>query len=504
LLALAIIVGAALRFATLGQQSLDEDETVTVWLLRLPLHTMLATIPRTESTPPLYYLLAWLWTRAFGTGAIGVRSLSALMGVATIGACYLAARALLNRRAGAIAALLAALSPALIWYSQEARANELLILTSALALLFFARSRTDLRAGTTSARNLGLWALTAVLSLLAHYFAAFLVIPQAVWLLAEGRHARRRVGAAVGVVGAAGLALLPWIARQRANHGTSWIASVPLGGRLEDVPPQMMLGEGRPFFHFFALAVGVLAVAPVAVLLARGRSAARSAALIPIVVGCSGVLLPTLADVAGQNILVDRNTVGAGAVLLIACAVGIAASRPRWLGLGAFVGVGALFVWALVLVLTNPLHQREDWRDASRALGLPTVARAVLYGPATNNPSPVPPLVPFQAVYLKSMLTMPDRGWSVREIDVLNVRDDLSDTSPAPHPVSPGRGFKLIDRVEDRVYTLFRFRSLRPVHVTPDELIGDELLTNRDEADTLVGLQLPVAAENSVAPAAPR
>jgi hypothetical protein len=169
----------------------------------------------------------------------------------------------------------------------------------------------------------------------------------------------------------------------------------------------------------------------------------------------------------------------------------MAAARPAWLGLGALVGVAALFAWALALVLSNPLHQREDWRDASRLLGLPTVARAVLYGPATSNPSPVPPLVPFQAVYLKGMLTMPDSGWSVREVDVLNVRDDLSETSPPPAPVSPGHGFKLLARAGNRAYTLFRFRSPRPVHVTPDELMGDELLTNRERGDTLVGLQLP-------------
>jgi hypothetical protein len=99
--------------------------------------------------------------------------------------------------------------------------------------------------------------------------------------------------------------------------------------------------------------------------------------------------------------------------------------------------------------------------------------------------------VPFQAVYLKDMLTMPDRGFTVREIDVLNVRDDLSDTSPPPDPVSPGRGFRLAGRAGNRTYTLFRFRSPRPVHVTPDELIGDDLLSNRDESDTLVGLQIP-------------
>jgi hypothetical protein len=234
------------------------------------------------------------------------------------------------------------------------------------------------------------------------------------------------------------------------------------------------------------------AFACVPVLLARGSAERRRAVLMPLLIGGCGLALPTLVDLAGMHILIDRNTLGAGVVLLVACGVGMAGVRPSWLGLGALAAVSGLFAWALALVGSNPLHQREDWRDAARALGQPTVARAVLYGPATNNPPPVPPLVPFQAVYLKSMLTMPDRGWSVREIDVLDVRDDLSDTSPPPDPVSPGREFRLVAHASDRVYTLFRFRSPRPVLVTPDELIGDDLLSNRDEGDTLVGLQLPV------------
>jgi mannosyltransferase len=493
ILVLAVVVGATLRFATLGLQSFDEDETVTVWLVHLSLPKMLSTIPRTESTPPLYYVLAWVWSRVFGSGAVAIRSLSALMGVAVIPLCYLAASQLSNRRAGAIAAVLAALSPALTWYSQEARSYELLILTSAAALLFFARSLEQLRSeGSTSTRYLGLWALLASLSLATHYFAAFLIAPQAIWLLVAANGARRSaVARAVGAVAVAGLALAPLALRQQENHGSDWIGTIPLGGRLADVPPQMLLGEGRPFYHFFGLAVGLTAVAPLGVMLVAGTGVERRPALILIAIGLLGLTLPTLVDVIGPNILIDRNTLGVGVVLLIACAVGMAWRGPAWLGLSAFAGVSALFVWALAQVLTNPMHQREPWRDAARALGQPTVTRAVLFGPATNNPPPTPPLVPFQAVYLKSMLTMPDRGWTVSEIDVLNVRDDLSETSPPPQPISAGSGFQLIGQVGDRIYTLFRFRATKPVHVTPDDLIGDELLSNRTENETLVGLQIP-------------
>jgi hypothetical protein len=110
--------------------------------------------------------------------------------------------------------------------------------------------------------------------------------------------------------------------------------------------------------------------------------------------------------------------------------------------------------------------------------------------------------VTFQAVYLKSMLTMPDRGLNVREIDELDVRDDLSDTSPRPGPVSPGRDWHLVGRAGNQTYTLYRFRSSRWHHVTPDQLFAKNLLENRDEGDSLIGLQLASAnrASTSTAP----
>src|SRR3954454_11427597 len=70
----AVVVGAltalaaVLRFATLGDQSYWLDEVVTVHLGNLPFGDMLSAIPDSESTPPLYYILAWVWGHVFGTG----------------------------------------------------------------------------------------------------------------------------------------------------------------------------------------------------------------------------------------------------------------------------------------------------------------------------------------------------------------------------------------------------------------------------------------------------
>ena len=85
---------------------------------------MLGLIPQTESTPPLYYCVAWVWARVFGYGETGLRSLSAVCGVLLVPVVYAAGAKLISRRAGVIAAAFATCSPLLIWYSQEARSYE--------------------------------------------------------------------------------------------------------------------------------------------------------------------------------------------------------------------------------------------------------------------------------------------------------------------------------------------------------------------------------------------
>src|SRR5437763_6566136 len=161
-----VATGAALRFATLETQSFWIDEGYTVHLLRGSLSGLVHGIPRTEETPPLYYALAWLWTRPFGTAEAGVRSLSALFGTATIPVAYLLARRLASQRAGLVAAALTAFNPLLVWYSQEARAYALLVLLSGLSILLFLRA---LDSG--SRRTLVQWAIVSALTLTPHYFA---------------------------------------------------------------------------------------------------------------------------------------------------------------------------------------------------------------------------------------------------------------------------------------------------------------------------------------------
>src|SRR6478735_11225819 len=105
------LLGAVLCFPTLDRQSFWLDELVTVSLLDHGLGDVLREVPRTEATPFVYYVVAKAWSSAFGLGEVGLRSLSALAGTATIPVAYAAGLVLVSRRAGLVAAALVATNP---------------------------------------------------------------------------------------------------------------------------------------------------------------------------------------------------------------------------------------------------------------------------------------------------------------------------------------------------------------------------------------------------------
>ena len=116
-------VAAVVRFATLDLQSFDHDEAVTATRVIHPsLFDTLSAVVDSERSPPLYYVLVWGWSKIFGTGEVGLRSLSALFGTLTVPLAYAAAATFgSSRRVARFAAAFVAFNPYLVWYSQEAR-----------------------------------------------------------------------------------------------------------------------------------------------------------------------------------------------------------------------------------------------------------------------------------------------------------------------------------------------------------------------------------------------
>jgi mannosyltransferase len=461
------LAGAALRFATLDLQSFWYDEAVTVGLVRHDLFGMLDRIPGSESTPPLYYLVAWLWTRVFGTGEVGLRSLSALLGTAAIPVFYLAARELLrSERAAVGVAALAAFNPLLVWYSQEARTYALLTLLGGLSLYFFARllRRVETRA-------LVWWAVTSALALTAHYFAGFLVVPEAAWLLWRAP-VRRPVAVASAAVAATGLALLPLAIHQQRLDLASFIRSTALPYRLLRSAKQFLTGFEAPAEVVLTIGAGAIVGAGIVVALRRGGSGVYAAAALAGL----GLVIPCVLALVGLDYMDTRNVILAWLPLFTVAAAGLVGSRAGQVGIAALCAMGLATVIAVDL---TPLWQRDNWRGVVDALGPARVNRAVVLTPAETG------VVPFQ-LYDPEATRIGVQGADVQEIALVSKpgRDENAIHPPSPpRPAKPVvANFVEVRHVYAKNFTVIVFARPRPLQVAPSFLNAYRLVAKEKAA----------------------
>ncbi|MDQ3671446.1 MAG: glycosyltransferase family 39 protein [Actinomycetota bacterium] len=134
----AVLIGAALRVARLGERVLSFDEAYTVATAQRPFVDMLATF-RFEANGTLYAVLLWPLLRISESEAM-VRTPALIAGLATIPAVFWAARELVGHRAALVAAALTALSPALIGWSVYGRGYAFAILFAVLSFGCIARA----------------------------------------------------------------------------------------------------------------------------------------------------------------------------------------------------------------------------------------------------------------------------------------------------------------------------------------------------------------------------
>lgn len=377
---LLTVLAAVIRFVFIGHQGFWFDEGNTALLVRQSPGAMLGLIPQTESTPPLYYMAAWVWVRIFGDHEAGLRSLSALAGVLTVPVAYAAAAKLvsgwhviglagrdtdaLGRRAGLITAALAACNPFLIWYSQEARSYELLVLLSGVSLLAFAYARAD-----PTPRALTGWVVASGLALLTHYYAAMLVIPEAAWLLWEHR-SLRRVQVAVVLGLACGAALIPLALSQNSTGRDSWIAHSPFALRLAQIVPQFVIGTGAPARKALKFAGFGLTLLALVWLIVPARPGDRRGAWLAGGLALAGFLIALGLAAAGSDFLITRNLIvlWLPAAIAVAGGLAVAPGALRALVVAGLCGIGLA---AAIGVDADYNLQRPNWRPVAAALGPP-------------------------------------------------------------------------------------------------------------------------------------
>lgn len=463
------LIAAALRFSTLGMQGYWYDESQTAWLVHAAPHTMLSAVLHHETTPPTYYLLTWVWAKLFSTSEFGLRALPALAGTLTVPATYFAAvGGTRSRRIGLVAAALVATSPLLVWYSQEARDYALLVLCTVMSLGFLARAierpRTAFLVG---------WAFFSAAALLVHYFAAFFVALEAIWLLwAARRRFFKQALIACGCVAVVEAALVPFAIQQSDIAGAAWISGLSLRQRILAVPKQFVVGFQSGFeIPAVLIALAVCVYALWLVLRCTYITERRGAILFG---GLSAltVAAPLSLAVVGKSYLITRNVIAACVPLLLLLAAGFGARRSGRRGL---VGAAVLCVLGIAVSLSVFLtseYQRADWRGVARALGPAPAPRAIAL-----DYFPLP-----MEYYLPGSRGMPASGITTSELDVIEIhpspthsafcwwgaRCNLIPAIPVTDHLPPGLAFSGARRVNQ--FTILRFVSATPFQLTPNML----------------------------------
>jgi hypothetical protein len=172
-----------------------------------------------ETSPPLYFVLAWVTRGILHNQGESMRLVSLVTGTAMIPLTFLVGLMTVGRRAALVAAALVALSPAMILYSSEARPFMLAAFFAVLSTLSMLRA---LHTGRTA-----WWVAYACFTsatAYTHYTAVFLLALQLAWALST--QPRARVPLVVANVAAA-LTYAPWLNGLREDlHAPNYISSI--------------------------------------------------------------------------------------------------------------------------------------------------------------------------------------------------------------------------------------------------------------------------------------
>ena len=308
----------------------------------------LGRVEDTESTPPLWYGLAWIVEQA-GLPVEAARGIGVVASALLAGLVVVYARRFLPLWAAGLAGLIVALAGQLVLRGAELRAYALYAL---LALAF--AWLLERAAEKPSWGRLAALAGVAAAGLLTHYFFVFVALAAVAWLWTTPAFRTSRLPVSVSLAAAVFpfLLWLPSLVQQVDNQRFSWIGDFSL---LKAVAVYSAFGwNAGPLYVRDIVDIGALeGVLRVAVFLAvvagcvvawrlgpRGRLTA--------ILALAPMGLVALLWLAGQNLFTARNVLACAPFAAVAIAALVAALPHRW---------GRLAAAACVLVVAGGLSR---------------------------------------------------------------------------------------------------------------------------------------------------
>lgn len=438
-----VLFGFALRVQRLGVPSLWLDEMGQATPALRGLAAVLDAARRHHGAAPLDYLLTWLALHV-ARDDFAARLPAALLGTLTVALVYLLGRAVFDELEGVLAALLLAVAPLHLRYSQEARFYALFtcVAVASTVALLLAMRRPDRRGWAA-------YTLLLVVGLYSHYYMPLVVAAQGAAVLAarllprwfplprRASPARALRGFLVGCAVAA-IAFLPWFlyavaGEKRAPRGIlpelslAQAQQIVFGLFLSGPPRTVGVESWLPWLYLALAAAGIAAG------LARRWTRTATLALATLVVFSPLAILLALRWVAYFFEVRQILFLLPFALILTAAGVAAVAEVPGRLTRSARwearwrTGVSGF----LALLLIGPLWPatraaegmaREEWRAALRFVAASAAPDEVILTPGLGVDRylgyytadwPQPPLIPVSPEEAQAMAGRGQAAWVV-------------------------------------------------------------------------------------------
>jgi uncharacterized membrane protein len=227
------LLALALRLINLAYSDLTFDETASYFVASKPVGEMLPYLLHAfHEHPPVYFLALAGWMELLGKGEVALRLLSVFLGTLSIPLMYQFGRRAINARAGVVAALLLAITPVHIFYSQTARMYALLGALALLTWWLVLKLETDDRKRFWLALMVG-----SLIGLATHYYMGLVIASQAAyWLLAGKRQRRLLLKWALWLAAPLALAVLYMLTSSGAQATVRMLLNRGFGATLQAGP----------------------------------------------------------------------------------------------------------------------------------------------------------------------------------------------------------------------------------------------------------------------------
>lgn len=464
--ALILLLGFLVRILRIEANGLRTDEVYSLWMASRTLPDLLGTvlIQGRDATPPAYNVMLH-FVRLLSRDVWAARMITVLAGTGVVWATYELARRLFDFRIAATSAMLMAMSPFSVEYSQVARAYALSGLLAFLSIYFFI-SNWHMSAGRWARR---MYFITTLAAIGTHYVTAVVVIAQNLYvaiLFLLHRVARPELRRWVLVQALLALLCLPlaWIALPKlpmsaAGTGQTWLAAPSIQGIARTL---ILWGTGDPSYGPSRFTLERLAslVVLLSLLVPGGLTAWRRwniglfhreevRRIVSVAFSFFVPLLLLLGISLFRRVFNDKYFLFLIPLFLILLAWSAFRMRPSALGSGLFMALIGLTSLSLVIYHTAPAG--EQWREA--------VAYIEEDRQATDPVAAVPgyymrPL----AYYLTDALPPHDDDFSSAEVAILTAEGFLT-TDGIPGSASLARVQQALDSAE----TLWLVTGYTPV-----------------------------------------